>query len=118
MDHGVTVDTKLKHHGQIGLHWAACGGHLPVVKLLLEHGASVHVKDPNFDGNPLHWALYAWQGNKREAYYEVVSTLVKAGAKLEPELYEANEEGRRALDMFRSDRRMSTALGLKGSRRS
>ena len=111
--HGVTVDTKLKHHGQIGLHWAACGGHLPVVKLLLDHGASVHVKDPTFDGNPLHWALYAWQGNKRDKYYEVVSTLVKAGAKLEPELYAAHEEGREALKTFRSDPQMVAALGLK-----
>ena len=116
--HGVTVDTKLKHHGQIGLHWAAYGGHLPVVKLLLDHNAPVDVKDPNFDGNPLQWALYAWRqlkGKKREPYYAVVSTLVKAGAKLEPELYEADEEGRQALKKFRSDPRMAAALGLKRS---
>ena len=115
--HGVTVDTKLKHHGQIGLHWAAYGGHLPVVKLLLDHNAPVDVKDPNFDGNPLQWALYAWRqlkGKKREPYYAVVSTLVKAGAKLESELYEAHEEGRRALKKIRADPRMVAALGLKG----
>ena len=27
-------------HGNTSLHWAALGGHLDVVKLLLEHGAS------------------------------------------------------------------------------
>ena len=72
--------------------------------------------DPNFDGSPLQWALYAWRqlkGKKREPYYAVVSTLVKAGAKLEPELYEAHDEGRQALKTFRSDPRMVAALGLK-----
>ena len=118
---GVSLDATLKHHGQTGLHWAAYGGHLSIVKLLLERGASVHVKDPTFDGTPLQWALYEWRqlkGKKRQPYYAVVSTLVKAGAKLEAELYEADEEGRRALKMFRSDPRMNAALGLKKSRRS
>lgn len=27
-------------HGNTGLHWAALGGHLDTVKLLMEHGAS------------------------------------------------------------------------------
>jgi ankyrin repeat protein len=118
--HGISVDAKVKHHGQTGLHWAAYGGHLPVVKLLLDHNSPVDVKDPNFDGNPLQWALYAWRqlkGKKREPYYAVVSTLVKKGAKLEPELYEADEEGRRALKKFRADPRMAAALGLERSER-
>ena len=116
LSRGMSVDQKVKHHGQTGLHWAAYGGHLAVVKLLLDHKAPVDVKDPNFDGNPLQWALYAWgqlKGKKREPYYAVVSTLVKAGAKLELELYDAHEEGRRALKNFRSDPRMVAALGLK-----
>ena len=116
LNRGVSVGKALKHHGQTGLHWAAYGGHLSIVKLLLGHGASVHVKDPTFDGTPLQWALYEWRqlkGQKREPYYAVVSTLVKAGANLELELYEANEEGRRVLRLFRSDARMAAALGLK-----
>jgi ankyrin repeat protein len=123
LSRGMSVDLKVKHHGQTGLHWAAYGGHLPVVKLLLDHKAPVNVKDPNFDGNPLQWALYAWRqlkGKKREPYYAVVSTLVKAGAKLELELYEAHDEGQRALKKFWSDPRMVAALGverLKGSTR-
>lgn len=113
---GVSLDATLKHHGQTGLHWAAYGGHLSIVKLLLERGASVHVKDPTFDGTPLQWALYEWRqqkGKKRQPYYAVVSTLVKAGANLELELYEGNEEGRRVLKLFRSDPKMAAALGLK-----
>ncbi len=27
-------------HGNTGMHWAALGGHLDTVKLLMEHGAS------------------------------------------------------------------------------
>jgi len=116
LDRGVSVGEGLKHHGQTGLHWAAYGGHLSMVKLLLDHGASVHARDPTFDGTPLEWALYQWRqlkGKNKQSYYAVVSTLIKAGAKLEPHRYEASEEGRRALKLFRSDPRMATALGLK-----
>jgi ankyrin repeat protein len=36
-------------YGNTGLHWAALGGHLPVVKLLVEHGASVALaNDKNY----------------------------------------------------------------------
>jgi len=85
------------------------------VKLLLDHGASVDEKDPTFDGTPLQWALYRWRqlkGENRQPYYAVVSALIKAGSKLEANLYEANAEGRRVLAMFRSDPQMAEALGL------
>ena len=58
-----------------------------------------------------------WTNTKSWPYYAVVSTLVKAGAKLEPELYEADDEGRRAMKQFRSDPRMAAALGLKAASR-
>jgi ankyrin repeat protein len=118
---GVSVGEALKHHGQTGLHWAAYGGHLSIVELLLDHGASVQVRDPTFDGTPLEWALYEWRqlkGKNRQPYYAVVSTLIKAGAKFEPDLYEANEEARRALKMFRSDRQMAEILRLSPIRKS
>ncbi|KAK4235909.1 ankyrin repeat-containing domain protein [Achaetomium macrosporum] len=36
-------------YGNTGLHWAALGGHLPVVKLLVENGASVALaNDKNY----------------------------------------------------------------------
>jgi len=35
------------------LRWASSNGHLEVVKLLLEHGASVHAKD----NLALQWAI-------------------------------------------------------------
>jgi ankyrin repeat protein len=74
---------------QVGLHWAALGGHPDIVKLLLELGAPVDAKDGRYDGTPLGWALYAWGTSPRRAelerYYEVVSLLARAGAKLDPE---------------------------------
>lgn len=121
LNRGVSVSEALKHHGQTGLHWAAYGGHLSIVKLLLDKGASIHMKDPTFDGTPLEWALYQWRqlkGKKRQPYYAIVSTLIKAGAKFEADLYEANEEGRRALKMFRADPQMAEILRLNPIRKS
>ncbi|MCI0391102.1 MAG: ankyrin repeat domain-containing protein [Acidobacteria bacterium] len=110
---GSEVDAKLKHNGQTGLHWAAYGGHVDTVKLLLQHGAPVDAKDDTYGGTPLGWALYAWgapENAKRADYYEVVALLVRAGAKLDPEWYEENEDRRRAAEKMRADPRMLAAL--------
>ena len=86
---GIEVSGRVKHHGQTGLHWAACGGHVDTVKLLLERKAPVDAKDDAWDNTPLGWALHAW-GNpppesKHGRYYEVVALLVAAGTRVEPE---------------------------------
>ena len=112
---GMKMDAKLKHDGQTGLHWAAYGGHADTVKLLLQHGAPVETKDETYDGTPLGWALYGW-GNSMEkesehrGYYEVVALLVQAGAKLDSQWYEKNEDRRRAARKMQSDPRMLAAL--------
>ena len=109
------TDAKLKHDGQTGLHWAAYGGHVDIVKLLLQQGAAIDVKDETYGGTPLGWTLYAW-GNSTEGeaargrYYEVVVLLVQAGAKLDPQWYEENEDRVRAAKQMRSDPRMMAAL--------
>ena len=112
---GMEVDAKLRHDGQTGLHWAACGGHADAVKLLLERGALLDAKDESYDGTPLGSALYAWSnGTAREAeqrrYYEVVSLLVRAGAKIDPQWYEDDVDRQRAARKMRSDPRMVAAL--------
>lgn len=115
LQRGIKVETKLKHNGQTGLHWAAYGGNLDAVKLLLQHGARIDRKDETYGGTPLDWALYAW-ANSREgkragrSYYEVVSLLVRQGAKLDPQWYGGDEEGRRAAARMRSDPHMLVAL--------
>ena len=115
LERGVEVDTKLRHDGQTGLHWAAYGGHADTVKLLLERGAPVDVKDDSYGGTPLGWALYAWGNStesrgKRGRYYETVALLARAGAKLDPEWFEDDEDRRRGVKKMRSDPRMLAAL--------
>jgi hypothetical protein len=115
LQHGMAVDARLKHNGQTGLHWAAYGGHPDTVTLLLERGAPVDAKDESFGGTPMDWALYAW-GNaadreaQRGRYYDVVALLARAGAKLDPQWYEDDEDRRRAATKMRSDPRMLAAL--------
>jgi ankyrin repeat protein len=111
---GMDVHTRLPHDGQTGLHWAACGGHADTVKLLLERGASVSAKDQSYDGSPLEWAVYGW-GNSphraRQRYYAVVTLLVRAGAKLDSQWFDGEDEDRRcAVLKLRSDPGMLAAL--------
>ncbi len=111
LQRGFPVDATLKHHEGTGLHWAAWGGHVDTVKLLLQHGARVDVRDRSFDGTPLGWALYAWRNaTPREGHYEVIALLVRAGAPLDPQWYEENDERRQAAQKIRSDPRMMAAL--------
>src|SRR5213078_2064902 len=91
--------------------WAAYGGHVKLVKLLLKRKAPVNTKDESYRGTPLGWALYGWgypppEAN-RAAYYEIVALLVAAGATVEP----AWLAKRGPLDkQVRADARMRAAL--------
>jgi len=54
------------------LHWAARGGHVPVIEWLLSQGLSPNERDQNGE-TPLHVAV-------RHGHVEAVHTLLKAGA--------------------------------------
>ncbi len=113
LQRGIGIDAKLKHNGQTGLHWAAFGGHVDTVKLLLKCGAPVDLKDESYGGIPLGWALYGWGAPEtpgRADYYEVVALLLRAGAKLDPEWYEVDDDRRRAAERMKSDPQMLAAL--------
>jgi ankyrin repeat protein len=120
LQRGMEIDAKLKHDGQTGLHWAALHGHAGTTKLLLQRGATVDAKDESYGGTALGWALYGWGSSPQPAelrstggggrHYEVVALLVRAGAKLDPEWFEDDEDRRRAAEKARSDPRMAAAL--------
>ena len=96
--------------GETGLHQAAYGGHAGIVKLLLKRKAPVDVKDSRYDNTPLGWALHGWlyppPEAKRGNHVKVGSLLVAAGASVNREWLENNEEGRKV----RADVSMLAAL--------
>jgi hypothetical protein len=55
------------HSHSTPLHQAALAGHLEAVRVLVEHGARLDIRDLMHDGTPLGWAEYA--GQKEVADY-------------------------------------------------
>jgi ankyrin repeat protein len=104
------VDIAAQPHGETGLHWAAYGGHVAIVKMLLARKAPVDPKDERFGGTPLGWALHGWcyppPEAKRVPYYGVVGLLIAAGATVNP----TEDLDRSQNEKLRADRRMRAAL--------
>lgn len=112
MQHG--IEPHAGPHHETGLHWAAYGGQIAVIKLLLEREASVHIKDDTHRGTALDWALYAWSesppGTPRDVYYEVVTLLIAAGSTVDRGWIDQRS---RLAAQIRSDVRMKAALGVE-----
>jgi ankyrin repeat protein len=109
------ADPALRNaNGQTGLHWAAYGAHIDVVKLLLQRGPPIDAKDSNFQAQPLDVALYVWDTSsdaaERERCYEVVSLLAGAGAKLDSDHWHNTGDQPGMLEKIRCNSRMSAAL--------
>jgi hypothetical protein len=85
-----------------------------LVRLLLQRGSPTDLKDEGFHATPLDLALFVWANSPdladRERCYEVVALLARAGATLDQEWYEEDEDRRRAAEKMRSDPRMLAAL--------
>ena len=60
LDHGVDVNASTGRHTQIGLHWAAYGGHLDIVKALHKRAPKLDARDAAFGATPLGWAMHGW----------------------------------------------------------
>lgn len=111
------VDSGLQNNeGQTGLHWAAYGGDIEMVKLLLQRGSPVDIRDRGSRATPLEVALFVWIHSpdeaERERCYDVVALLVLAGAKLDPEqLNRPGQNRSEILARIRSDPRTLAALG-------
>src|SRR5262245_35056855 len=65
-------DPKGEHGAWTGLHSAARGGHLAIVRLLLAHGANPNAREAGDNTYPLHWAA-------AHRSIEVVRALLDAG---------------------------------------
>jgi len=81
---GVNVDTR----GELGgtsLHWACWKGYADLVKLLLEHGASLTVEDTQFHAPPAGWLDHGRENcHEGDGDYPLVEQLLReAGAKIE-----------------------------------
>ena len=78
LDEGVDPNTKYRY-GVTPLFYACDHGHLEVVKVLLEHGAEVNVKDTFYGMTPLVLALGPAQ-KKTPAHTEIAKLLIAKGA--------------------------------------
>ncbi len=76
----------LVHEGEWGgtpLHWAAWNGLTDMVRLLLEHGAPVNVRDSRYGSSPIAWTAHGSRFCSRandEDYPAIVHLLLDAGA--------------------------------------
>jgi outer membrane protein assembly factor BamB len=69
---GADVNAKLRY-GATALSYAADRGHLEVIKVLVEHGAALNIKDTFYNSPPLLWAAY-------NGHTEVVKFLLEKGS--------------------------------------
>jgi ankyrin repeat protein len=80
--------------GKTVLHSAAMEGWPDAVRVLLAHGASVHVRDREFKGQPLIWAAEgSRQGRDGRDFAAVGKLLLDAGSPVEWETTEEPAEG-------------------------
>jgi ankyrin repeat protein len=95
---GLPVDARSQHLAT-PLHWAAFQGNLEMANVVLRFNPPLEVKDRDFGGTPLNWAIYGsehgWHNNASD-YPGVVETLIRAGAKL-PEQLSGTESVRQVL---------------------
>ena len=115
---GMDVASKLRPHGQTGLHWAAYGGHAATVRVLLQHHAPVEVKDDRFKTPPLGWAMHAWSGGREhwagDGYYDIVEQLLHAGARVDADWLKHDEHASPLARRIADDERMRAILFLSG----
>jgi hypothetical protein len=78
LDDGVDVNTKFRYNAT-ALFYACDHGHLDVVKVLLDHGADMGVKDTFYGFTPLMLATNPAQ-TKKPAHGEIAKLLIQKGA--------------------------------------
>lgn len=78
---GVPIDSR-GDHGATALHWSCWHGFADLVKLLLDHGASLAIEDVQFHGTPPGWFVHGVNNchEPRGDYPEVARLLIAADA--------------------------------------
>ncbi len=90
LDRGVSLET---HDGdqQTGLHYAAMGGQLGMIRLLIERGAPLEAQNV-YGGTVLGQAVWcAAHGGDPDVYVPILETLIAAGAKVAKQHPPVNE---------------------------
>jgi len=99
LDEGIDVNTKFRY-GTTALFFACDHGHIDVVKVLLDKGADLTVKDSFYGFTPLMLAVSPAQTKKPE-HTEIAKLLIARGAPgKEDALSGAVEDGNAALTKF------------------
>ncbi len=82
LDLGFSVDTPEHNHGYSPLHNAAWDGNTELVRLLIEQGHPIELKDPSFNATPLGWCIHAATEARcgSNDYAGTVKCLLDAGA--------------------------------------
>ena len=78
LDEGVDVNTKFRYNAT-ALFYASDHGHVDVVKVLLDHGAAMDVKDTFYGFTPLMLAVGPAQ-KKRPEHTEIAKLLIAKGS--------------------------------------
>jgi hypothetical protein len=84
LDLGFPLDARIGENGGTALHTAAYSGSADTVRLLLDRGADIEVRDRSWDSTPLDWATVGSgqrpQQNPAADWIATVRTLIEAGA--------------------------------------
>ena len=72
-------------HGGTALHWACWKGYADLVKLLIDHNASLDIKDHSYNAPPAGWMHHGTRncGEPGGDYAEITRLLIAAGAPME-----------------------------------
>jgi ankyrin repeat protein len=101
LQRGVDVGAH-QEDGQTGLHWAAIGGQLKTIKLLLDWKAPLEVKNM-YGGTVLGQTLWSAAHNgDPDTYSQIIETLMAAGAKLSDRHPPVNERIDKLLEKYGS----------------
>ena len=81
---GLPIDAR-GEHGGTALHWACWKGYADMVKLLIDHNASLDIKDYSYNAPPAGWMHHGNRncGEPGGDYAEIARLLIAAGAPME-----------------------------------